>query len=211
MTRLECQSPSQVNYSLTSEAVHPFHSAWMEFHILFHALCANGSAFYSFISNLTWRWPTQGIMLSIMCMRVRMCVCARAVAETWRRVFGGRKIFSRTKTFWIAVFGEKNLFSRPKFLMTFFIFFSSRPGFSDFPFLFPDSAYLYYVKCRRLYDPFLTRKNTISEKNFFTRLFFNLFVLPRASDNTTSQNIGEDRCMAHPHLIFWGDRCPQSL
>ena len=36
-------------------------------------------------------------------------------------------------------------FSRPKFLMTFF---SHSPGFSDFPFLFPDFSYLYCV-CRR--------------------------------------------------------------
>src|SRR6218665_985092 len=37
-------------------------------------------------------------------------------------------------------------------------FFSHLPGFSDFPFLFPDFPYLYYVKCR--ISPFPHKKNT---------------------------------------------------
>ena|SRR6218665_1867889 len=74
----------------------------------------------------------------------------------------------------MTVFSKKFPFSRPKFLMKFLVFFSHRPGFSDFPFLFPDFLYLYYVKCRirPVYDPFLTRKTTISEKNSFMTLFF---------------------------------------
>src|SRR6218665_1262750 len=67
----------------------------------------------------------------------------------------------------MTFFSEKFPFSRPKILMTFF---SHRPGFSDFPFLFPDSPYLYCVKCR-IHDPFFTRKNTISKKNSLTTPF----------------------------------------
>ena len=84
--------------------------------------------------------------------------------------------------------------------MTFFI--SHRPGFSDFPFLFPDSPYLYALNV--VYDPFFTRKTTISEKNSLTTPFFTLFVLSRASDNTTSQNIGGRMHGPSPHLKFWG-------
>src|SRR6218665_2448938 len=55
-----------------------------------------------------------------------------------------------------------------------------------------------------VYDPFFTRKSTISEKNALTTTFFTLFVLSRASDNTTSQNI---RGWIHgpaSHLKFGG-------
>jgi len=39
-------------------------------------------------------------------------------------------------------------------------------------------------------------------------LFFTLFVLSRASDNTISQNIGGTDAWAVPHLKFFGDRPP---
>src|SRR6218665_2976517 len=105
-------------------------------------------------------------------------------AEAWRRVWGGQKHFSRTK-----------------------ISFSHRPGFSDFPFLFPDFPYLYCVKCR--ISPFFTRKTTILEKNSLMTLFFTLFVLSRASDNTTSQNIGGGGCMDRPPTSnFFGGTVP---
>src|SRR6218665_1938202 len=52
------------------------------------------------------------------------------------------------------------------------LFFSHRPGSSDFFFLFPHFLYVYYVKCR------------IRKTQFFT-----LFMLSRTSDNTTSHNI----------------------
>ena len=96
------------------------------------------------------------------------------VAETWRRVWGGLKIFSRTEI------SEKCPFSRQKFLMTFL---SHRPGFSDFLFLFPDFTMLNVV-----YDVFLTRKTP----------FLTLFILQRASDNITSPNIGGTDAWAVP-------------
>ena len=61
-----------------------------------------------------------------------------------------------------------------------------------------------------VYDPFLTRKTTISEKISFMTPFFTLFVLSHASDNAASQNIGETDAWAVSHLKFWGDSPPRS-
>src|SRR6218665_442274 len=44
----------------------------------------------------------------------------------------------------------------------------------------------------------------ISEKNSFIRPFFTLFILSRASDNTTSLNIGGPMHGPSPHLKFFG-------
>ena len=70
------------------------------------------------------------------------------VLNKWRRhgaEFGGDgKIFRgprfQNKVFW----GKEFPFSRLKFLI---ILSCHRQGFSDFSFLFPDFACLYYVKC----------------------------------------------------------------
>ena len=58
---------------------------------------------------------------------------------------------------------------------------------------------------------FLTRKPTTgtSQKNFFMTPFFTLFVFSRASDNTTSENIGGTDAWAVPHLKFLGGPFPQ--
>src|SRR6218665_3009531 len=61
----------------------------------------------------------------------------------------------------------------------------------------------------RAYHPFFTRKTTISEKDSFIRPFFTLFILSRASDNTTSLNIGGTNAWASPTSNFLGDRPPQ--
>src|SRR6218665_883745 len=46
-------------------------------------------------------------------------------------------------------------------------------------------------------------------KNSFMTPFFTLFVLSRASDNTSSQNIGGYGCMGRPPpQIFWGTVTP---
>src|SRR6218665_590494 len=51
----------------------------------------------------------------------------------------------------------------------------------------------------------------ISKKNSFMTPFFTLFVLTRASDNTTSQNnIGVDECMGRPPTSTFGGTVPQS-
>ena len=50
-----------------------------------------------------------------------------------------------------------------------------------------------------VYDPFLTRKTP----------FFTLFILSRASDNTTSQNVGGTDAWPVPHFKFLGVRLPR--
>src|SRR6218665_1572887 len=59
-----------------------------------------------------------------------------------------------------------------------------------------------------VYD--LTITTAISQKKSLMTPFFTLFVLSRASDNTTSQNIkGTDAWAVPPHLqFFWRDRAP---
>ena len=62
-----------------------------------------------------------------------------------------------------------------------------------------------------VYDLFFTRKSTISEKNSLIAPFFTLFVLSRASNNTTSLNIGGNQYMGRPPpQIFGEDRPPSS-
>src|SRR6218665_2723603 len=81
----------------------------------------------------------------------------------WRRPgaeFGGDGKFFRGPRFLNDVFRRKILIFTAKIS---YDFFSHRPCFLDFPFLFPDCPYLYCVKCRLL--PFLTRQTTILQKN----------------------------------------------
>src|SRR6218665_2244538 len=59
-----------------------------------------------------------------------------------------------------------------------------------------------------VYDPFFTRKSTISEKNSLTPIFFTLFELSRPSHNTNSQNIGGGQCMGRPPPQILGGTVP---
>src|SRR6218665_3376932 len=98
----------------------------------------------------------------------------------------------------MTFFPEKFPFSRPKNLMTLFLIF-----------LFFFQILRIFTVLNVIYDPFFTRKTTISEKNSLTTLFFTLFVLSCASDNTTFQIIGGTDAWAVPHLkFFWGKRPP---
>jgi len=117
-----------------------------------------------------------------------------AVAETWRRVWGERKNFSRTKISEWRFFRMKFLFSGQKFLMTFF---SHRPGFRIFSFF--SQIFHIFTMLHVIYDPFLTRKTP----------FFTLFILSHASDNTTSQNIGGTDAWTVPPPQILGDRPAQ--
>ena len=75
--------------------------------------------------------------------------------------------------------------------------------FRIFPFFSQISVPL--TRFNVVYDPFLTRTTTISEKNSFMTPFFTLFVLSRASDYTTSQNIGgTDAWAVPPPQSFFG-------
>src|SRR6218665_1508222 len=62
-----------------------------------------------------------------------------------------------------------------------------------------------------VYDPFLTTTTAISEKNSFMTLFFTLFVLSRASDNTTSQNIWGGRMHGPSPTSNFGGTVPPIL
>src|SRR6218665_508834 len=83
------------------------------------------------------------------------------------------------------------------------LFFSHRPGFSDFTFL-------YCIKCR--IRPFLHQKTTISEKNSLIRPFFySVRTFARIRKHYFSKYWG-DQCMGRPPTSnFGGDRPPVSL
>src|SRR6218665_1532371 len=62
------------------------------------------------------------------------------------------------------------------------------------------------------YTTLSSPENHYFRKEFLDNtIFFTLFVLSRASDNTTSLNIGRPMHGPSPHLKFWGDRPPSPL
>ena len=75
-------------------------------------------------------------------------------------------------------------------------------------FLVIDQILRFFTVLNHVYNLFFTRKTTISEKNSLIRPFFTLFVLTRASDNTTFLNIGGPMHGPSPTSNFWGDRPP---
>src|SRR6218665_282509 len=102
--------------------------------------------------------------------RPQLLTAARGFIQ-WRRPgaeFGSDNKLFRGPKFLNDVFRKKFPFSWPKFLMTFY-FFSHRPGFSNFLFIFPD--FRIFTMLNVVYDPLFTRKTTISEKNSFMTPF----------------------------------------
>src|SRR6218665_1565531 len=106
----------------------------------------------------------------------------KPLAETWRRVWG-----------------DGTNFRGPRFLND--VFFGK-----NFPTFFSviDQVFLIFRIFTVLNVVYDRRKTTISEKNSLMTPFFTLFVLSRAFDNTTSQNIGGTDAWAIPHLKFGG-------
>src|SRR6218665_1646918 len=96
---------------------------------------------------------------------------------------GGKEIFFHEPRFLNDDFSEKIPIFTAKISDDLFLVVDQ--VFLNFAFLFPDFPYLCYVKCRIIYDPFLTRNTPFST----------LFILLRASDNTASPSIGGDGCM----------------
>src|SRR6218665_1882878 len=86
------------------------------------------------------------------------------------------------------------------------------PKISDDLFLVIDQVYqilsfIYCVKCR--IRPFLHKKNSYFRKEFLDKtIFYTLFVLSRASDNTTSLNIGGTNAWAVLPTSNLGGRPP---
>jgi len=68
--------------------------------------------------------------------------------------------------------------------------FSHRACFSHFSYDFSRVPYLYCMKCHTCIWRFLHQKPLFQKIIPWWHLFFTLFVLSRASDNATSQNIG---------------------
>ena len=118
--------------------------------------------------------------------------------ETWRRVWGNGTNFHEPRFLNDGSLREKIPFSRPKLPMTFF---SHRPGFLIFRI---------FTVLNVLYDPFFTRKTTISEKNsLMTPFSYSVRTFPRIRQHYFSKYWG-DGCMGRPHLNFWGGLFPQS-
>ena len=131
------------------------------------------------------------------------------MAETWRRVWGGTEQSFADQDFWMTFSSEKMSIFTAKISDELFCFLSLT-RFFGFSLSFPRFS-VSFTMLNVVYDPFLTRTTTISEKNkFLYDTFFTLFVLSRASDNTTSKNIGGTNAWAVPHLKFWGTVPPVS-
>src|SRR6218665_2371216 len=104
----------------------------------------------------------------------------------WRKPgaeFGGTEIFFADQD---GFFSEKIRIFTAK--ISYDLFLVIDHVFRIFPFFSQISVS--FTMFNVVYGPFITRTTTISEKNSFMTPFFTLFVLSRASDNTTSQNIG---------------------
>ena len=111
-------------------------------------------------------------------------------AETWRRVWGDRKYFSRTK------------FSERPFLGKNFRF-----NAENFFFCLSLLSEIWYITL------FSTKNLCFTHKNVFTStfyLFFSHFVLSPASINITSPNIGGTDAWAVPTSNILGGTSPQS-
>ena len=126
------------------------------------------------------------------------------VAETWRRVWGDGKFFSRTKISEWRFYRKNVHFHCQNFWWLFLVI---DQVFRIFPFVSQIFRIFYYVKCPIW--PFPHKNNHLFQKRIpLWHLFFTLFILSRASDNTTSQNIGGRDAWAVPHLKFWGTVAP---
>src|SRR6218665_1066157 len=130
-----------------------------------------------------------------------MWTSTKAGAETWRRVWGGAKMFGRHKKFLDELFPEKISILTPKH--------------SDDLFLVIDQVFLIltlsfqilciFIVSNFVCDPFFTTKSPLSTKNFLTtHIFFTLFKLSHPSHNTISQNIGGTNAWAVPPSQIWG-------
>src|SRR6218665_2426154 len=123
----------------------------------------------------------------------------------WRKPgveFGGRKIISRTKIF----FRKKFPFSRTKFLTTFFLIIDQ--VFRIFPFF--SRIFCIFTMLNVVYDPFLTRETTISERNSFMTLF-SLSSYFRAHPTLLLKILGRDGCMGRLPTSNFGGTVPPGL
>ena len=100
---------------------------------------------------------------------------------------------------------ESPLVFTPKILMSFFLVIDQ--VFQIFPFFF-QILHIFTLLKGRIW-PFLHKKKRYFRKEFLDDTFFTLFVLSRASDNTTSQNIvGGERMLGPPPVQILGGPSP---
>ena len=114
-----------------------------------------------------------------------------SVVETWRRVWGDGEIFCGPR------FLKKIPFSRPNFWW---------PGFSNFPILFPDFPYLYYVEYRIWHFP--QKKNHYFRKDFlYDTFFYSVRTFARIRQHYFSKYWG-DGCAGRPPTSNFGETVP---
>src|SRR6218665_1905250 len=136
-----------------------------------------------------------------MCVRVCMFVCVSG-GDLAPSLGGGGDIFS-DQDFLNDGFLRKKI---PIFTAEISDdhFLNHRPDFSDFPLIFRIFTMLNVV-----YDPFLTRKTTISEKNSFMTLFYSGRTFARIRQHYFSKYWG-DGCMGRTPTSNFGGPSPQS-
>src|SRR6218665_3561998 len=127
------------------------------------------------------------------------------VAETWRRVWGDRKIFRGPR------------FPNDVFLEKIYIIFTAKISddlflvidqvFRSFPFFSQISRLFYYTKCRLPH----TRTTTISQKNsFMTPFLLCSYTFARIRQHYFSKYWGDGCTGRPPSSNVWGDRPLQS-
>ena len=124
--------------------------------------------------------------------------------QWWRpgAEFGGPEKVFANQDFWMTFFSEKISICTAK--ISYDLFFSRQPGFSDFP--FPRFIFCIFTVLNVVYDPFLTRKTTIAKKKHL----FLLCSYFRAHPTTLLLKILWHLHGPSPHLKFWGRPSPQS-
>jgi len=124
-----------------------------------------------------------------LCVTWSICQCNIAVAETWRRIWGGRNNFFLGPRFLNDVFFGKNFWW--PFLVIDLVF-------RIFPFF--SQIFRVFTMINIVYYPFLTRK---------TPFFYSVHTFTRIRQHYFSKYWG-DQCMGRPLPQIWGDR-PQFL
>ena len=125
-----------------------------------------------------------------MCFQRSCYHCCLAAAETWRRVWGDGKFYHRP-TFLNDVLGGKNFHFHVQIFW--WLFFSHRPGFSDFDSLSSDSPYLYCAPTGKM--TLSSQGKALFKKRIPWRHLFFYSVWPFAP------------IPQHYFSKYWGDQC----
>jgi len=128
------------------------------------------------------------------------------VAETWRRVWGGQKFCSQSKISERRFFLKKMSVFTDKISYDLFYFLVIDQVFRIFPFF--SQIFRIFAVLNVVYDPFLTRKTTISENNsFMTPFFYSVRTFARIRQHYFSK-YWEYGCMGRPTTSNFGGTVP---